>query len=1494
MNSKFYLLLLVTLFLTFSVSLIAQPCMPSDIVLSSQAEVDAFQTNYGSCTSITGKLTIEGADIANLDSLYSITSIGSRLEVLNNSSLLNLGGLSNVTTAGSFDIQENPLLENLDGLSNVASGIGLLTIKGNDALKNIDGLSKITSCSFLNIWENPSLLDLNGLSNLATVTSQLQIMDNDALINLDGLSDVTSVGGYLRISFNNNLLNIDGLSNITTVGGDVTVEINNSLINIDGLSNINVVAGHLQIRLNQSLTNLDGLSNVTSVGGFLEIVTNASLTNLDGLSNASNVVGYLNIGNNSMLEDVNGLNSLVAIGKYLKITSNPLIASVDGLSNLTSIGEYLLIGGNSSLENINGLANLNSISGRLEISNNDALLDLVGLSNLTSVPGDLLITYNCSLSTLDGLNNISSVEADLIINNNAQTNVDGLNSLISVGKNLTIINNHFLTNLNGLSKLTSIGEELSIGTNSLLKHIDGLSSLTSIGEYLVIGYNTALISLDGLSNLIYLGSGMEIRGNNALTNMNGLSGISNVGGDFLSIWENDALLDIDGLSNLTSVTSTFIIFNNPSLKNLDGLSSLNTVGDGLYVFENNALENIDGLSSLTSTGGILSVGGNHALTCIEGLSGVVSVGGDLQITDNGSLLSLKGLSNVTAVFGNLVIQSNIFIDEVSDYCGLNNLLDPINPDGVLGSITITDNGINPSAVEIFDMGICQTPAVVEVNISAEDTIVCKNDAVIFTATTINGGTTPFYQWQLNGNNIGENSATLITIIVSNGDVVQCVFSSSDACNILSNPIQMTVNDLPNPIVVSNSPICLGDTLFLEATGGVSYNWSGPNGFSDTLANPFLPNITMESEGVFTVTVTDDNECENLVNTEIFVNLPPSVMIEGEKEFCDGKSTDLYASGGVSYEWGTGDTTSLLSVNEENVYSVTVTDINGCTKAESVSVISNPLPSAGVTGILGFCEGGSTTLSANGGIEYEWSTGDTSVTISAIEEDVYTVTVTDNNGCSDSETVLVTVDTLPIANISGLLEFCDATNTTLTANGGSAYDWSTGESTTSITVNNTDDFSVTVTDANGCSGTASVSVAALALPIVGLNLAQTNYCVDDTDIELTGGTPIGGDYSGLGVIGNLFYPSLADMGNHIITYSFTDPVTFCSDSVSSSIYVLPNLPVSVDIASIDTICMGAEAEFIAVPGNGGASPSYQWFKNGSLVGDGSEIFVSSDLQTGDTISCTLISSETCTSGSPASSDPFVVTVLDAPGEPSALNNGPDCEGSDITLSAIGIGGITYEWSGPGGFSMEGEEILIENIQLGQAGAYSVTITNQEGCSAEAATEVIVYDNPTVEIEPSCLPDTVNTNTTPFSLDCGTPAGGVFYCDSLLCDVFDPSAAGVGEHTITYYYTNVDSCSGAFSTTIVVEMADATGEELLNYQTMIFPNPSNGTFTIKANRLKGKWHIKLLNSLGQSAWQTDWDFSKNKMVEVALSPLPKGVYWVAFAQDGKAFGRNIIIQ
>jgi hypothetical protein len=269
---------------------------------------------------------------------------------------------------------------------------------------------------------------------------------------------------------------------------------------------------------------------------------------------------------------------------------------------------------------------------------------------------------------------------------------------------------------------------------------------------------------------------------------------------------------------------------------------------------------------------------------------------------------------------------------------------------------------------------------------------------------------------------------------------------------------------------------------------------------------------------------------------------------------DNCGSSTLTATGTNLLWSTGATTTSINVTTAGTYTVTQT-VAGCTSAPAAAN-ANPIaiPSAPVVTVDDNC--GSTTLTATGS-NLAWSTGESTSTIVVTVAGTYFVSQSVGSCVSPATSVTaspLTIPAIPVITASGSTSICDGESIDLTASQSTGLLWSTGETTQTITVDQSDVYTLTYTAPNGCtSGQASITVVVNPLPIVTLG-SYADICRDSDPFTLSGGSPSGGVYSGTGVSGGVFDPLVAGLGAHVITYTFTDGNS-CSSSATSVINVL---------------------------------------------------------------------------------------------------------------------------------------------------------------------------------------------------------------------------------------------------------------------------------------------------------------------------------------------------
>ena len=298
-------------------------------------------------------------------------------------------------------------------------------------------------------------------------------------------------------------------------------------------------------------------------------------------------------------------------------------------------------------------------------------------------------------------------------------------------------------------------------------------------------------------------------------------------------------------------------------------------------------------------------------------------------------------------------------------------------------------------------------------------------------------------------------------------------------------------------------ICEGNSTILTASGGSEYLWNTGETSQSITVNP---NTTT----TYSVTVLEGAASDN-DNVVVTVNPVPTANAGNDVTIEVGQSTTLTASGGTTYQWSTGATSQSITVspNTTTTYSVT-TYQNGCSSVKDdiiVTVVSTGNVTANAGNDVAICEGNSATLTASGGSEYLWNTGETSQSITVNPNTTTTYSITVSEGvASDTDDVIVTVNPMPTANAGNDVTIEVGQSTTLTASGGSIFQWNTGETSQSITVNpnTTTTYSVTVLQ-NGCRNTDDVLVSTIE-PVQASAGEDVSVCNGQSvALTATGGT-----------------------------------------------------------------------------------------------------------------------------------------------------------------------------------------------------------------------------------------------------------------------------------------------------------------------------------------------------------------------------------------------------
>jgi|GEM_PF-5711163 len=320
-----------------------------------------------------------------------------------------------------------------------------------------------------------------------------------------------------------------------------------------------------------------------------------------------------------------------------------------------------------------------------------------------------------------------------------------------------------------------------------------------------------------------------------------------------------------------------------------------------------------------------------------------------------------------------------------------------------------------------------------------------------------------------------------TITVFRGGNYSVSGSIGNGCT-ASASFSIQETDLPL-VLFGNKNFCTGGFSELTITGADFYEWStGVTG----------PKARFDKSGLYTVTGISAAGCRKTISFEIAEVGYPTVTIDGQNSFCQNSSTTLTARGAASYIWSNGARTSSINVITPGKYQVIGFNAIGlCSDTAVTNVVEYPLPDIRISGSLSFCEGDSTTLFASGGSSYKWSNGTTGQSITVKEEGLYSVTGISDKGCSKTTQVQVAKEIVPLI-INGSLYFCSGDSTQIFASGANQYEWSTGQTGSTVFIKKAGTYTVTGTSISGCKKSVTFRIRESGPPTISV-IGKTELC-----------------------------------------------------------------------------------------------------------------------------------------------------------------------------------------------------------------------------------------------------------------------------------------------------------------------------------------------------------------------------------------------------------------
>ncbi|MFH1005419.1 MAG: SBBP repeat-containing protein, partial [Bacteroidota bacterium] len=713
-----------------------------------------------------------------------------------------------------------------------------------------------------------------------------------------------------------------------------------------------------------------------------------------------------------------------------------------------------------------------------------------------------------------------------------------------------------------------------------------------------------------------------------------------------------------------------------------------------------------------------------------------------------------------------------------------------------------------------------------VNITSTSTnLVCNGQCTGTSTVTVTSacGISPYtYSW----NTIPVQTTQIATGLCAGTytvTVTNAIAFTATATVTISQPIALTTT------VTSTGTTCGNNngTATVTANGGTNYTYLwDPSGQTSQ-------NATELEAGEYTIIVTDANGC--IASNTVKVASSQSVTASAglDNTICIGQTITLIASGGENYLWNNGATTSSIVVTPSvtSTYSV-IAFIGVCSDAASVNVTVLPPPSAYIS-VTAICAGQIATLTAEGGGNYNWSTGETteSISVSPTTTTTYSVIVSIGS-CWDTASSEVTVYPSPSVSVSGNTMLCTGDITTLTASGDGNYLWSNGATTSSIIVtpSATSTYSV-IAFIDVCSDTASVNVTVSPPPSAYISL--TAICAGQIATLTAEG---GGNYNwSTGETTE----SISVSPTTTTTYSVIVSIGSCSDTASSEVTVSPSP--SVSVSGNTMLCTG---DITTLTASGG---EYYLWNNGATTS--SIIVTPSATSTYSVVASIGVCRDTASVNVTVSSTPI-----------ASATSTTICAGQIATL--IASGGGNYNWS-------TGETTESISISPTTTTTYSVVVSIGS-CLDTTTASIIVNSNPTANAWS-------NTTITAGNSTMLSASGGTSYIWS---NGVNDSVITVSPPITTNYCVTVSNgnCTDTACVTVFVEPLDCSTTGKLYLPNAFSPNGDgeNDVLKIYFGNLQciKTFHLVIYNRLGEKIFETtnpmaEWNgYYKNMLENTAV--------------------------
>ncbi|MEQ8363364.1 MAG: PKD domain-containing protein [Cyclobacteriaceae bacterium] len=543
---------------------------------------------------------------------------------------------------------------------------------------------------------------------------------------------------------------------------------------------------------------------------------------------------------------------------------------------------------------------------------------------------------------------------------------------------------------------------------------------------------------------------------------------------------------------------------------------------------------------------------------------------------------------------------------------------------------------------------------------------CQDKAFLFTNTSTSGEGSLTYNWNFNDGNTSVDINPIKNYLNPSTYNVSLTATTSFGCvNTAINNLEVYAvpeTDFTATNVCQDLAADFTNNTTI-ANGTVSYSWSFDDGGNSSLTNP---SHNYGVDGTYNVQLasTSDQGCVSSLIKPVEIYPLPIVDLGGVINTC-GVSYLLDAGNpGSTYLWSDGSVNQQFTATQNGTYNVTVTTVNGCSTFESVDITlkGEVVPNLGIDRTV--C-GGITLDAGYPGSSYNWSNGETTKTISVNSTGAYNVTITDQNGCSGSDEVFITVNPIPVVDLGSDIEVCADQPVVLDAgDDGVSYLWSNGTTQRTLVITQSGHYEVSVTNSFGCVTNDDINVIINPMPINPL-LPSLVVC----DVVILDASNPGSEYLWSD---NSTDPTL------VVDKSGTYGVEITTDKdcylfTSSSVTV--NASPIVDLGPDIELCFGESVIL-----NGGAQGATYLWSNGlntpTITASSTGLY-----------SVDVIGSNGC-----ITNDQVGVTIF--PEIQNELNQSYElCANSPLLLNGFSGQGVSYEWRDAAGIISNQSSILL---------------------------------------------------------------------------------------------------------------------------------------------------------------------------------------------------------